>query len=127
MSDRLTNTVDLSDVAVDNAASFIDEMAYPHTAAMLRALRLKLTIMTQDRDAKGEDARFLSDSLDALTKERDSAFNQVDELRAELTASQEALKRYSWHGGGEVMCERVKGGSYPCTCGLEALLQESAK
>jgi hypothetical protein len=37
------------------------------------------------------------------------------------------LQRYGWHGGGSPMCERVKGSSYPCTCGLDAALQPAAQ
>lgn len=48
--------------------------------------------------------------------------NLIVELQRSLTASGDALKRYGWHGGGEPMCERVKGSSYPCTCGLDAIL-----
>lgn len=28
---------------------------------------------------------------------------------------------YTWHGSSQPMCERVKGESYPCTCGLDDL------
>jgi hypothetical protein len=39
----MTTPVDIGEVAVDNAASYLEETRYPHSAAMLRALRAALT------------------------------------------------------------------------------------
>lgn len=87
MSDApMTNPVDISQEAVDNAASYLDEVCFPHSAAMLHALRAALTAAQADRAKLGEDAAFLDNALNALIKERDQAFVQVDELSASLTA-----------------------------------------
>lgn len=75
----------------------------------------------------------MSDMSERLAREVRAALgpNNNDELPvthcvAALTARvaelEAALKRYSWHGGGQVMCESVKGSAYPCTCGLEKIL-----
>jgi hypothetical protein len=63
--------------------------------------------------------------LQATAELAGSCADEVLLLRQQLTASGEALRRYGWHGGGSPMCERVKGSSYPCTCGLDAALEKA--
>lgn len=69
--------VDIGEVAVDNAASYLDETNYPQSAAMLRALRAALTAAEKLLRDVGTDGRFSlsavnSDEADAWYDERDA-------------------------------------------------------
>jgi hypothetical protein len=77
--------VDIRATTVEGFASFAERSDDPSLAAMLRALRSALT----DEQAGN---KVLDDALNAALKERDEAFEQVDELRRSLTASESRVK-----------------------------------
>ena len=122
--------VDISEVAVDNAASYLDETDYPQSAAMLRALR---TALTEAQTAYFASLAALEGEYQKTLQLNRNAAKVIEDQTRALTAAEKQLKavRVLNHANLQrdhfTCCDKTMGDSHACTCGMSAyrtLLQQ---